>query len=57
MNTDQATTGSDRHTLIGIPETGTPVVSWPDPSPLEHWWTEVMDGALLPDQHNGGHRC
>ncbi|GGK95568.1 hypothetical protein [Nocardia jinanensis] len=23
-------------------------VHWPDPSPLHHWWTEVMDGALLP---------
>ncbi|WP_459549409.1 hypothetical protein [Nocardia sp. X0981] len=21
---------------------------WPDPSPLHDWWTEVMDGALLP---------
>jgi len=26
----------------------TPAVSWPDPSPLQHWWTEVMDGALAP---------
>ncbi|WP_327152080.1 hypothetical protein [Nocardia sp. NBC_01329] len=23
-------------------------VHWPDPSPLHHWWTEVMDGAPLP---------
>jgi len=25
-----------------------PIVHWPDPSPLDHWWTEVMDGALTP---------
>ncbi|WP_067891408.1 hypothetical protein [Nocardia vaccinii] len=29
-------------------EQGLPVVYWPDPSGLEQWWTEVMDGALLP---------
>ncbi len=23
-----------------------PILQWPDPSPLQHWWTEVMDGAL-----------
>ncbi|MFQ6225723.1 hypothetical protein ACLML9_00160, partial [Nocardia sp. NPDC002869] len=23
-------------------------VHWPDPSPLHHWWTEVMDGAPPP---------
>ncbi len=27
---------------------GAPVVHWPDPSGLERWWTEVMDGALTP---------
>ncbi|MFX0577941.1 hypothetical protein [Nocardia nepalensis] len=26
----------------------TPAVHWPDPSPLDHWWTEVMDGVLTP---------
>ncbi|MBB5915247.1 hypothetical protein BJY24_004114 [Nocardia transvalensis] len=26
----------------------TQAVRWPDPSPLDHWWTEVMDGALTP---------
>ncbi len=23
-------------------------VHWPVPSPLDQWWTEVMDGAHLP---------
>ncbi|MFC4376110.1 hypothetical protein ACFO5K_18600 [Nocardia halotolerans] len=35
------------------PETGTAdlpspaetTVRWPDPSPLQDWWTEVMDGV------------
>ncbi|MFI5717565.1 hypothetical protein [Nocardia sp. NPDC051750] len=26
-------------------------VHWPDPSPLHNWWTEIMDGALLPRSH------
>ncbi|RDI68091.1 hypothetical protein [Nocardia pseudobrasiliensis] len=29
-------------------EEDTPILQWPDPSPLQHWWTEVMDGALTP---------
>ncbi|MFD6395853.1 hypothetical protein [Nocardia sp. NPDC060249] len=23
----------------------TGVVCWPEPSPLDGWWTEIMDGA------------
>ncbi|MFB7874067.1 hypothetical protein ACFC06_02360 [Nocardia sp. NPDC056064] len=22
------------------------VICWPDPSPLDTWWTEVMDGVV-----------
>ena len=22
-----------------------PVAFWPDPSPLDQWWTEIMDGV------------
>ncbi|WP_157186485.1 hypothetical protein [Nocardia jiangxiensis] len=36
-----------RATDSDVPE-NSPVVHWPDPSPLDHWWTEVMDGALTP---------
>lgn len=25
-----------------------PDVYWPDPSPLQRWWTEVMEGAAIP---------
>lgn len=27
------------------PAADAPVVHWPDPSPLQNWWTEVMDGV------------
>ncbi len=23
-------------------------VQWPDPSPLQGWWTEIMDGVSMP---------
>ncbi|MEV0104948.1 hypothetical protein AB0H42_01215 [Nocardia sp. NPDC050799] len=23
-------------------------VQWPDPSPLQSWWTEIMDGVSMP---------
>lgn len=23
-------------------------VQWPDPSPLQSWWTEIMDGVPMP---------
>ncbi|MEV3963757.1 hypothetical protein AB0M34_23180 [Nocardia sp. NPDC050193] len=23
-------------------------VRWPDPSPLQSWWTEIMDGVPMP---------
>lgn len=38
-------------------ETGTPDtrptadVVWPDPSPLQDWWTAVMDGAASTHEH------
>lgn len=44
-------TARERHHTAG-PDPGTPVgldaadVYWPDPSPLQHWWTEIMDDAL-----------
>ncbi|GAB2713687.1 hypothetical protein GCM10027089_42070 [Nocardia thraciensis] len=31
-----------------------PVVHWPVPSGLEHWWTEVMDGAVTPPRLGPG---
>ncbi len=54
--TTSAQTGSARYTArmnhthatdSDVPE-NSPVVHWPEPSPLDHWWTEVMDGALTP---------
>ncbi|MCX4095535.1 hypothetical protein [Nocardia sp. alder85J] len=48
MNTDITCTGT-----AGAAAAGAPVVRRPDPSPLEHWWTEVMDGALLPTPATG----
>lgn len=41
--------GADR--TVSTNSTGdrpTADVYWPDPSPLQTWWTEVMDGALTP---------
>ncbi|MGW6331002.1 hypothetical protein [Nocardia rhamnosiphila] len=26
---------------------GTADVQWPDPSPLQSWWTEIMDGVSM----------
>lgn len=26
-------------------------VQWPDPSPLQSWWKEVMDGVPMPRGH------
>lgn len=38
-----------RHTHTAAHDSDAPpIVHWPDPSPLDRWWTEVMDGALTP---------
>ncbi|WP_157121967.1 hypothetical protein [Nocardia miyunensis] len=36
------------HTPTPATDLDIPSVRWPDPSPLDNWWTEVMDGALTP---------
>ncbi|MGW5439220.1 hypothetical protein [Nocardia asteroides] len=42
-------------------ELDTVPVSWPDPSPLQTWWNEVMGGAdpaaALPPGRAGGQRA
>lgn len=30
----------------------TAVVCWPEPSPLDNWWTEIMDG-VTPHRNHG----
>ena len=46
--TDHARTrATDSDVPFVVPE-DSPEVHWPEPSPLDHWWTEVMDGALTP---------
>ncbi|MGW5309316.1 hypothetical protein ACWEVD_13635 [Nocardia thailandica] len=36
----------DRGPVTGrAPQPAEPVVRWPDPSPLDYWWTEIMDGV------------
>ncbi|WP_433634643.1 hypothetical protein [Nocardia sp. CA-120079] len=27
---------------------GQPDVYWPDPSPLQRWWNQVMEGSAIP---------
>ena len=58
MTTDSATTTplteSPGHTPTPATDPGgAPVVHWLDPSPLEDWWTEVMDGAPAPAPRPG----
>ncbi|MET8796394.1 hypothetical protein ABZV91_08040 [Nocardia sp. NPDC004568] len=36
-----ATTGESSPTQHAVD------VQWPDPSPLQSWWTEVMDGVPI----------
>lgn len=36
-----------RATDFDVPE-NSPVVYWPEPGPLHHWWTEIMSGGLTP---------
>ncbi|WP_433713977.1 hypothetical protein ACQP2U_07335 [Nocardia sp. CA-084685] len=45
MNTETPTS-----TSTSTPRNGhdADTVQWPDPSPLQEWWTEVMEGALMP---------
>lgn len=38
---------TDRHPVT-IP--AEPAVIWPEPSPLDTWWTEIMDG--VPPRHD-----
>ncbi|UGT54918.1 hypothetical protein [Nocardia asteroides] len=33
---------TDRHPVTVPAE---PAVVWPEPSPLDTWWTEIMDGV------------
>lgn len=40
MPTDYATDRQEPAT-----QTETTVVRWPEPSPLDTWWTEIMDGV------------
>lgn len=46
MNTDTPTATTPHIPTLGDEVVG---VRLPDPSPLQNWWNEVMDGALTPD--------
>ncbi|MGW1738418.1 hypothetical protein ACWCPQ_06355 [Nocardia sp. NPDC001965] len=36
----------DGHHATAPEHTGTPVVRWPDPSPLRPWWESIMASAM-----------
>ncbi|WP_431937901.1 hypothetical protein [Nocardia grenadensis] len=42
-------TGGDSPPARVVP--GDVDVRWPDPSPLQSWWTEIMDGVSMPRPH------
>ncbi|MFE7720789.1 hypothetical protein ACFU44_17295 [Nocardia rhizosphaerihabitans] len=44
MLTEHATAGKDTSATVE------PSVIWPEPSPLDMWWTEIMDGVPPPHQ-------
>ena len=35
----------DTDTTRSEPARETPFVRWPDPSPLDSWWIDIMDGG------------
>lgn len=37
--------------------TETTVVRWPEPSPLDTWWTEIMEGVSPPSPAHVEHRA
>ncbi|MEV0685023.1 hypothetical protein AB0I35_14280 [Nocardia sp. NPDC050378] len=32
------------------------VVSWPEPSPLQSWWNDIMQGVKPPRTRTGGQK-
>lgn len=44
VTTGSVTTGDSSPALVAQ---GAVDVQWPDPSPLQSWWTEVMDGISM----------
>ncbi|MEU4417834.1 hypothetical protein AB0G00_32700 [Nocardia salmonicida] len=34
-----------QHTATTVDSADTVAVRWPEPSPLDAWWTEIMDGV------------
>ncbi|MQY27841.1 hypothetical protein [Nocardia aurantia] len=43
MNTETRTAAS-LPAIVNAPSEDDVVVTWPDPSPLQDWWAEVMSG-------------
>ncbi|WP_019926035.1 hypothetical protein [Nocardia sp. BMG111209] len=43
MNNETRTTAS-LSAIVTTPSEDDVVVNWPDPSPLQDWWAEVMSG-------------
>jgi hypothetical protein len=46
VTTGPAVTVGDSSPAQVVP--GAVDVQWPDPSPLQSWWTEIMDGVSMP---------